>query len=63
MDVKNQLWAIESVKDMVSGCLLNIILKDKGQCEKYLYEMTEDDVKDYFKLLLKISKKKKSLSL
>lgn len=56
------VWAGERVKDLVSGCVLNIILKNGGVCEKYLFEMSEKEVLEYYQMIFELYDVKKKFT-
>jgi hypothetical protein len=44
-------WAHEAIKNMMFGLILNIKFKQAGLCPMLIKDMTDDDLKDYIKLL------------
>lgn len=50
------LWADYNVRSLISGCILNIRLKEAGICDKYFCEMSEREIDRYLLLIQELSK-------
>lgn len=40
-------WARSAIKDLLTVCVLNVKLKGSGFCQKYLFEMSDLEMKVY----------------
>jgi hypothetical protein len=54
--VNVEIWARNSIRDLISGCVLNIQLKNAGICEKYICDMTNEEIERYYDLIVKLKR-------
>lgn len=55
-NMSDTAWSIDAVENLLAGCILNIRLKRCGICNKYLFEMSNQEVEDYLTLLTTLVK-------
>lgn len=49
--VNLDLWAHNSIRDIVAGCVLNIRLHEAGICNKFICDMSDTEIERYLILL------------
>ncbi len=52
--VVDHMWADEALKDLIAGCELNYFLRRANVCPKFIHEMDEADMFEYWKILTKL---------
>lgn len=45
------LWANNSIRDVIAGCVLNIRLYEAGICDRLICDMSDTDLERYMILL------------